>query len=48
MTLGEFRKITENCPDDMVMDKWNTHYGWTELREVKFENCNGKVILSLY
>lgn len=48
MTLGEFRKITENCSDDIIMDKWNTHYGWTELREVKIENCSGKDVLSLY
>lgn len=48
MTLKEFREITKDWPEDAQIDKWNTNYGWTELREVKLENIEGKNIISLH
>ena len=48
MTLKEFREITKDWPEDTRIDKWNTNYGWTELREVKLENIEGKNIISLH
>lgn len=48
MTLKEFREITKDWPEDIQIDKWNTNYGWTELREVKINNIEGKDIIELF
>lgn len=37
MTLKEFREITKDFPEDVKIDKWNTNYGWTELRNVTYD-----------
>ena len=47
MTLKEFREITKDWPEDTRIDKWNTNYGLTELREVKINNIEGKDIIEL-
>lgn len=36
MTLKEFREITKDMPEDAVIDKWNTNYGWTKLQKVEY------------
>lgn len=42
MKLKELKEIIKDMPDDAVCDKWNTNYGWTVLRSVKYtEHADG-------
>jgi len=47
MTLKEFRELTKDWPEDAKIEKWNTHYGWTWLSEVKLKNIEGKDYITL-
>ena len=47
MTLKDFLEAVRDIPLDTQIDKWNTNYGMTTLREVKYEVVNGKPILTL-
>ena len=49
MTLKDFLEAVKDIPLETKIDKWNTNYGWTELREVKFEECEDRTkVISLY
>ena len=36
MTVKELKEKLEGVPDDTIICKWNTNYGWSEPLEVKF------------
>ena len=48
MTLKDFLEEVKDLPLDTQIDKWNTNYGMTILKEVKYEVVNGKPILTLW
>lgn len=37
MSVGEFKNFLEenNVPDDLEIDVWNIHYGWTGLERLR-------------
>ena len=48
MTLKDFLEAVKDLPLDTQIDKWNTNYGRTILREVEYEVVNGKPVLTLW